>query len=369
MHKSVSGDRVFFLIVVILIVGGIATFASAALGLLARPDAELGRLAFTQLALGLIPGLIALLILRFSPQALLAHAAPWIYVLTLLATALVFVPGIGMNLNGATRWINLGFTTIQPGEFLKIGAVLMLAFYLAKNKGKLADFSKGLVPFLLIVGIPSLLLLLQPNTSTTLVIGVAAVVLYILAGAPWRDIFIIGLIGVVLLTGLLVARPYLRDRIATYFDPSSDPLASGYQIQQSLIAIGSGGVIGRGFGQSAQKFNYLPEPVGDSVFAVFGEEFGFVGATLIILLFTAFAARGFSIAADASTMFGSLAAAGLTLIITLSAFLNIGAMLAVLPLTGLPLPFVSHGGTALLAALASVGIILNVAAHRKQKSR
>ncbi len=369
MHKSVSGDRVFFLIVVILIVGGIATFASAALGLLARPDAGLGRLAFTQLALGLIPGLIALLILRFSPQALLAHAAPWIYVLTLLATALVFVPGIGMNLNGATRWINLGFTTIQPGEFLKIGVVLMLAFYLAKNKGKLADFSKGLVPFLLIVGIPSLLLLLQPNTSTTLVIGVAAVVLYILAGAPWRDIFIIGLLGVVLLAGLLFARPYLMERITTYFDPSRDPLASGYQIQQSLIAIGSGGVIGRGFGQSAQKFNYLPEPVGDSVFAVFGEEFGFVGATLIILLFSAFAARGFSIAADASTMFGSLAAAGLTLIITLSAFLNIGAMLAVLPLTGLPLPFVSHGGTALLAALASVGIILNVAAHRKQKSR
>ena len=158
------------------------------------------------------------------------------------------------------------------------------------------------------------------------------------------------------------------ERVSTYFDPSRDPLASGYQIQQSLIAIGSGGIAGRGFGQSAQKFNYLPEPVGDSVFAVFGEEFGFIGASLIILLFTAFAVRGFHISASASSMFGALAAAGLTLIISISAFLNIGAMLAVLPLTGLPLPFISHGGTALLAALISVGIILNVAAHKRSKA-
>jgi cell division protein FtsW (lipid II flippase) len=134
-----------------------------------------------------------------------------------------------------------------------------------------------------------------------------------------------------------------------------------------LIAIGSGGLLGRGFGQSAQKFNYLPEAQGDSVFAVYGEEFGFVGSVLMVFLFVAFAARGFAIAADASTMFAALAATGITLLISLSAFLNIGAMLAILPLTGLPLPFVSHGGTALFAALGSVGIILNVAAHRKKK--
>ncbi len=367
MRKTISGDRVFFFIVLILVVGGIATFASAALGLLARPDSALGRLAFTQLALGLIPGVIALLILRFSPQALIAQGAPWIYGITVVATALVFVPGLGETVNGATRWIDVGFTTIQPGEFLKIGVVLMLAFHLARVKGKLHEFSHGLIPFLLIVGVPSLILLLQPNTSTVIVIGIMATALYILAGAPFRDIAIIGVIAVVLLGVLLMMRPYLMDRVATYFDPARDPLSSGYQIQQSLIAIGSGQIIGRGFGQSAQKFNYLPEPVGDSVFAVYGEEFGFVGAVLLILLFTAFAARGFYIASYASTMFGSLTAAGLTLIIVISAFLNIGAMLAILPLTGLPLPFVSHGGTALLAALASVGIILNVAAHRKSK--
>src|SRR3989344_4825861 len=152
----------------------------------------------------------------------------------------------------------------------------------------------------------------------------------------------------------------------TFIDPSAKPLSSGYQIQQSLIAIGSGEVFGKGFGQSIQKFNYLPEPVGDSVFAVVAEELGFVGASILILLFVAFAARGLAIAADAANAFGAFAATGLTLVIALSAFLNIGAMLGVLPLTGLPLPFISHGGSALLAALASVGIILNVAAHRKR---
>jgi cell division protein FtsW len=158
------------------------------------------------------------------------------------------------------------------------------------------------------------------------------------------------------------------NRVMTFMNPAENSLTTGYQIQQSLIAIGSGGFMGRGFGQSAQKFNYLPEAQGDSVFAVFSEEFGFIGSVFMVLLFVGFAMRGFSIAADASTLFGSLAATGLTLLISLSAFLNIGAMLAILPLTGLPLPFVSHGGTALLFALASVGIILNVAAHRKGKT-
>ena len=165
-----------------------------------------------------------------------------------------------------------------------------------------------------------------------------------------------------------MARPYLMDRVQTFLDPSADAYNSGYQIQQSLIAIGSGGIMGRGFGQSVEKFNYLPEAVNDSVFAVFGEEFGFIGASALILLFLAFAARGFRIASEAGTAAGAYIAVGLTMLIVLSAFLNIGAMLGVLPLTGLPLPFVSHGGTALFAALCAVGIILNVAGGKKKGS-
>jgi cell division protein FtsW len=367
--KLLSGDRLFFLIVVILVVGGAAMFLSAALGLLARQNADLGHIALTQFMLGLIPGVIALIILRFTPPAFILKAVLPVYIIALIGTALVFVPGIGVHANGATRWIDVGPFTVQPAEFLKIAVVLMFAAYLAKFRSRLSEFKYGLLGFGIIVGIPSLLLLMQPNTSTTLIIGATTAALYFIAGAPLRDFAIIGVIAVIGFGLLVWQRPYLMNRVTTFINPSHDGLASGYQIQQSLIAVGSGGLLGRGFGQSVQKFNYLPEAVNDSIFAVYAEEFGFIGAVFLIVLFTAFAARGFMIAAEASTAFGTFTAAGLTLLISLSAFLNIGAMLAIFPLTGLPLPFISHGGTALLCALASVGLILNVAGNRAKKKR
>lgn len=363
MH--LTGDRLFALIVLILVVLGIALFASAALGLLARTEgASPWRLAFTQLLLGLVPGVIALITIRFTPPKLLAKSILPLYIIALILTALVFVPGIGQTANGATRWINLGFTTIQPAEFIKIGTILMLSAYLAHIKTKIQNPRYGLLGLFIIVGLPSLLLLLQPNTSTVLVIGATSLALYFLAGAKLRDIAIIVVLAIVGLGALLIARPYLMERVATFMNPAADPLHGGYQVQQSLIAIGSGGALGRGYGQSVQKFNYLPEPHGDSIFAVYGEEFGLLGTLILVLLYLLFTARGFMIAADAPNLFGLLAATGLTLMIAIAAFMNMGAMLGVMPLTGLPLPFISHGGTALLVALASVGVILNIAAHR-----
>lgn len=364
---SLSGDVIFAGIVLILVVGGIALFASAALGLLARADGAPGKIALTQVVLGLLPGFIALFILRFMPPKFLLKCVLPLYVFTIFLALLTFVPHVGVTINGARRWISLGFTTFQPSEFLKISVVLMLAAYLAQAKQKIQEYKKGLIAFGLIVGIPSLILLMQPNTSTVLIIGVTCMTLYFLAGAPKRDFAIILVCVIVGLTGLVLTRPYLMNRVETFIHPAANAHTTGYQIQQSLIAIGSGGLLGRGFGQSVQKFNYLPEPVGDSIFAVFGEEFGFLGTVLLVILFVAFAMRGLMIAAEASTQFGSLAVTGLTLLITFSAFMNIGAMLGIMPLTGLPLPFISHGGTALMAALASVGIILNVAANRTKR--
>jgi len=364
---NLSGDKVFAGIVLILVVGGIALFASAALGLLARAGGDIGKIALTQVVLGLIPGLIALLILRFmDPKTLLKTIVPF-YVLTVLLTLVTFIPHVGLTINGAHRWINLGFTTFQPSEFLKLSVILMFAAYLAKAKQKISDIRHGLLPFAGIVGIPCAILLAQPNTSTVLVIGGSCAILYFLAGAPWRDFGIIVATALLALTLLVFWRPYLMNRVLTFFHPMAHASTTGYQIQQSLIAIGSGGLLGRGFGQSVQKFNYLPEPVGDSIFAVYGEEFGFLGTILLVILYVAFAMRGLMIAAEASTQFGSFAVTGLTLLIAFSAFLNISAMLSITPLTGLPLPFISHGGTALMAALASVGIILNVAAHRAKR--
>lgn len=189
--------------------------------------------------------------------------------------------------------------------------------------------------------------------------------MYFVAGAPWRDIGVL-ILGTVLVLGVLImARPYVLTRIKTFINPSENSLGSGYQIQQSLIAIGSGGLLGRGFGQSVEKFNYLPEPAGDSVFAVFAEETGFVGASVLLTLLIALVARGIVIAGNSRDLFGGLVALGFSSLIMVQIFINISAMLGIVPLTGLPLPFVSHGGTALMAVLLMCGVILNVAAHKK----
>ncbi len=348
-----------------MVLAGLAIFSSAALGLLARESSSVSKDILLQAGLGIGLGFLALLVARAVPLALIKRLAPYIYGATVLFTALVFVPGIGFHAGGATRWISLGFTTVQPAEFLKIGFVLSLAWWLAPRARQLVDQRKGLFPFIAILALPSILLLAQPNTSTALLILITGTVMYIAAGAPWRDLGILAL-GVTLALGILIlARPYVLERIKTFIDPSANSLSSGYQIQQSLIAIGSGGLLGRGFGQSVEKFNYLPEPSGDSVFAVFSEEAGFVGAIILVALFLALAARGIVIAGNSPDLFGGLIALGFSFIIILQAFINIGAMLGMIPLTGLPLPFISHGGTALMATLIMCGFILNVAAHRK----
>lgn len=350
--------------------GGIALFFSASLGLLARADSSPWHLVINQIGLGLVPGFALLLGIRYVPQkTFLKYVFP-LYIFSLVLALLVFVPHVGLSINGARRWINLRFTTFQPSEVLKITVILMFSAYLATAKEKIKEMRYGLLAFVAIVGVPCVLLLFQPNTSTVLVIGASCTVLYIVAGAPLKHLGVMALGVILALTAIVFMRPYLMARMETFIHPSNaSAQGSGYHIQQSLIAIGSGKLAGRGFGQSVQKFNYLPEAESDSVFAVYGEEFGFIGTVLLVLLFTAFALRGFMIAAESNSLFGTYTVTGLTLLITISAFLNIGALLGILPLTGLPLPFISHGGTALMAALASVGIILNIAAQKSTKKR
>lgn len=365
MLRALSGDRIFLTLTLVLALGGFAIFSSAALGLLARESASVSRDVLLQAGLGLGLGSLALVAMRSFPLALAKRYAPWIYGATLLFTCAVFIPGLGTHANGATRWIDLGFTTVQPAEFLKIGVVVMLAWWLAQSARALKDYRRGLLPFLAIIGAPAVVLLLQPNTSTTMLIALTGAVMYFAAGAPWRDFGILVVLAILALGAVVLVRPYALSRVMTFIDPASDPLNSSYQIQQSLLAVGAGGFGGRGFGQSIEKFNYLPEPDGDSVFAVFAEETGFVGAAILLGLFLGLAARGIAIAGDSRELFGGLLALGLSFLLALQAFINMSAMLGLIPLTGLPLPFVSHGGTALLVALAECGLILNIAAHRR----
>jgi cell division protein FtsW len=280
-------------------------------------------------------------------------------------TALVFIPRIGFTHGGATRWLAIGGGTIQPAEFLKIGFVIYFSAWLSGIKDKVSDIKSGIIPYLVLVGLCGAILIKQPDIGTLIVIAITGLAMLVAAGLPWKHFFGLIVFGILVFALLITVKPYLRDRAMTFLDPNRDPTGASYQIQQSLIAVGSGGFIGRGFGQSIQKFNFLPEPIGDSVFAVFAEEWGLLGSIVLLGLFLFFAIRGIHISATSPDIFGGLMALGIVILIVVQSFINIASMLGIFPITGMPLLFVSHGGTALLFAMAEVGILLNISRFKK----
>ncbi|PIT91388.1 stage V sporulation protein E [Candidatus Kaiserbacteria bacterium CG10_big_fil_rev_8_21_14_0_10_49_17] len=358
-------DTPLFIITLLLVVVGFFIFTSASLGLLARDGARFSSVAFSQVGLGMALGTVLLITLSRIRYRLLRPYALFFFIGALVLTLLVFIPGLGRSANGATRWLEIGLFSIQPSEFLKLAYVIYLASFLAGAHRHIHDSRYSVLPFLGITGATAITLILQPDTSTILVILCAGFAMLIAAGAKVRDLAITALVPLTALAALVIWKPYIRERLLTFLNPLSDQLGAGYQIKQSLIAVGSGEWFGRGFGQSVQKFNYLPEPIGDSIFAVFAEEFGFIGAMLLIGVFLAFAFRGLRIASRAPDYFGGLLVVGIVILIISQSFINIASMLGVMPLTGLPLVFISHGGTALASALAGVGIVLNVSKYTR----
>ncbi|MCR4285466.1 MAG: putative lipid II flippase FtsW [Candidatus Kaiserbacteria bacterium] len=359
-------DRTLLIFTYALITIGFLIFSSASLGLLAREGAKFSSVAINQVVFGIIGGTIALLLASIVHYRWWRQYAFYFFVFSLLLTLAVFVPGIGFSHGGATRWIALGSFTFQPAELLKVAFVVYVATWLSGMKAQITHFLSGTMPFVglvVLVGIP---LLFQPDTDTYLIMVAAAIAMFITAGGRVRDVLIMILSGVILIAVLAFSRPYIMERIQTFLNPSLDPQGSGYQIKQSLIAVGSGGIAGRGFGQSIQKFEYLPEPIGDSIFAVFAEEFGFIGSLVLIMIFSGFSMRGYRIATHAPDLFGMLLVVGLITLVSAQVFLNIAAMLAIAPLSGLPLPFISHGGTALFVTLGSIGIVLSVSRYQKK---
>ncbi len=363
--KKFKVDVPFLISVLILVIGGYLIFRSASLGLLSKQSVKYAGVAFNQTVFGLLLGSIACLITSKLDYKIYRNLAFFIFLFSVIATLLVFVPHVGWKHGGASRWIRIGSISFQPSEFLKIGFVIFLSAWFSSVKDRIRKFKYGLLPFIIIIGIVAITLLLQPDTDTFLIILFAGVGIYLSSGGQWKHILALGLVCILGIGLLAYERPYVRSRINTFINPAADSLGSGYQIQQSLIAIGSGGLFGRGFGQSIQKFNVLPEPIGDSIFAVAAEEFGFVGATGIILVFIFFTIRGLKIATSTPDTFGRLLVVGIVIMISTQALVNIGAMVGVLPLSGITLPFISHGGTALFMTLAEVGIILNISKHRK----
>ncbi len=365
--NKIKVDIPFLISILILVVVGFLIFFSASLGLLSKEPAKYSHVAFNQTVFGLLLGTVVCITTSRINYKLYRTYSFYLYLISIIVTLLVFVPHLGIGHGGAHRWIALGSFSFQPSEFLKIGFIIYLAAWFARYKDKISSFKYGFVPFAVLVFITGAVLLKQPDTDTFAVTCFAGVAMFLVAGGRWKYVFMTAVIGILGLGIIAYERPYVMSRITTFMHPENNAQGSGYQIQQSLIAVGSGGITGRGFGQSIQKFNFLPEPIGDSIFAVASEEFGFAGSLSIILLFIFFAFRGLKIAGKVPDPFGRLLVVGIVIMIVSQAFVNIGAMVGVLPLSGIPLPFVSHGGTALLMTLAEVGIILNISKTAKKQ--
>ena len=363
MTKSI--DKVFLTSFLLLLIVGFIVFISASLGIYANNQAKFTSIIFNQAILGLLAGLIACFIISLINYRVWRKFSFYIFLLSVIVSALIFIPGIGVNHGGATRWIYIGKLSFQPLEFLKIGFIIYLAAWISGMKEKMGTFKAGYLPLIVLLGIVGGLLLSQPDTDSFIIISVVGLIMYLSGGGKWRYVLLTGLIGIIGLGVLLASRPYLLTRFQTFFDPAANALSSGYQIQQSLIAIGSGQFFGRGLGQSIQKFKFLPESIGDAIFPVAAEEFGFVGAVIIILLFLFFASRGLKIAKRSNDLFCGLLTVGIVILIVFQSFVNMASMTGVIPLSGSPLIFFSQGGTALFFTLAEIGIILNISKYRK----
>lgn len=290
------------------------------------------------------------------------YAKPFLIVAFALLI-MVLLPGIGRTVKGAQRWLGFGPLTIQPSEVIKLSLVIFMASGLSTYKDRLRYFSKGVLPFLLILGAACVMILLQPDLGTAVSIAGTVYIMLFAAGAKGKHMFYLALAGVGAVGMAIILEPYRMSRFLAFLDPWKDPTGTGYHIIQSLYALGSGGLFGMGLGQSHQKWFYLPEQHTDFIFAVLGEELGFIGGALVIILFLLFVWRGLKIAICTSDLFGSLLAVGVTSMIALQAIINIGVVTGSLPITGIPLPLISSGGSSLVFTLMGVGILLNISRY------
>jgi cell division protein FtsW len=355
------GDKTLLSVVLTLLTFGLVMIASAGV---IYSQTRYGDAYFFfkhQFLFGVLPGLFIMWLFQKIDYHFWRKVAVPFFFVSVIFLILVFVPGVGSKVYGASRWLQLGPFSFQPSEMAKLSIIIYLAAWLeSRGANRIRDVFEGLLPFLGIMGLVGLLIMKQPDTGTMGVITLTSFSIFFMSGAKGSHLLSMSALGALGMWILVKIEPYRFDRILAFLDPGADPQGIGYQINQALLAVGSGGFWGVGLGHSRQKFNYLPEPVGDSIFAVIGEELGLIGATILVILFVTLAFRGIKIAKNAPDMFGRLVATGITMWIVLQAFINISANIALVPLTGIPLPFISYGGTSLIFLLSAVGILLNI---------
>lgn len=289
--------------------------------------------------------------------------SPIILMVSIGLLILVLIPGVGQSQNGAQRWLGVGSKTIQPSELAKLGIIMFLSFSLSKRKEVLQSFTKGLLPYLLLIGFIAGLVIVEPHLSGTLIIVITSCIILFCAGAKISHFVAMAVPGIVGLVGAILAAPYRFNRVLAWLHPFDYYKEQGWQTVQSLLAIGSGGIFGRGLGQSMQKYLWIPEPYNDYIFAVLSEELGFIGALVVMLLFLIFIWRGIKVAMNAPDTFGSLMATGITCLIGLQFLFNVAVVTNSIPPTGISLPFFSYGGTSLVFLMFGVGILLNISRY------
>ncbi|HEY1041358.1 MAG TPA: FtsW/RodA/SpoVE family cell cycle protein [Candidatus Paceibacterota bacterium] len=374
--KNVFIYKPFFITFLVILGLGFLVFLSSLFSVLSESKQLFFEILISQVAMGLIGGALVGWVLFYIPPRFYEKVAYPLFIFAVVLSLLVFIPGLGVYHGGAHRWLNLGFTTFQPGELLKVAAILAFAKFFSTRVPRIhhkkhaeeevsekSSWKEMFLPLATMLCVLAGIFLGQRDTDNLVVISSALIIMYFVWGAPLKHFGALLIGGIASLGALVLARPYVLARFKTFWSPEIDPLGASYQVRQSLIAIGSGGLWGKGYGMSIQKFSYLPEPLGDSIFAVIGEEFGFIGTILLITLFILFLYFGMRQLRFIHGNFERLVIIGVICGIVMQAFLNIGGVIQIFPMAGNALPFVSQGGTALFLHIASIGMILGLVSH------
>lgn len=361
-RRGAKPDYILTILIAVLIVIGLIMISSASVVMSKTVAGRANYYLISQMKSALI-GLVAMYVGLRIDYSFWKKWAPVLLVLNIIALVMVFIPGLGFHHGGANRWIVIGPLNFQPSEPIKLTLIMYLASWFEQKGKDLKDFVHGALPFIGVMLIITGLIMKQPDMGTMTVLASIAGAMYFVAGANYTHVVGMVLAAVAGVAFLIKTAPYRMARLTIFLNPNSDSKGAGYHINQALMAVGSGGLFGLGFGRSRQKFNYLPEAATDSIFAVISEELGFIRSIFILMLFVLFALRGYKIARKAPDDFSRLIAVGITTWIVAQAFINILAILSLMPLTGVPLPFISLGGTSLIMLMFASGILLNISRH------
>jgi cell division protein FtsW len=362
-------DKMFLGLVIGLTLFGLVMLLSASGPLALSKTGDSWYYFKHQMLNGMIPGIFAFVVLSYFDYRKLKYLALPALILSIGLLLLVYIPGVGTRLGGAGRWVHFGALSFQPSEFVKVTFLIYVAAWLSTQRERRAsNLQEGLLPFLSVLGIVILLLILQPNTGSMAVIAGASLIVYFVAGAPLGWFAALVGLGLGLIALLIKITPYRTQRLMTFLHPELDPQGVGYHINQAFLAIGSGGPFGLGYGHSRQKYSYLPEVAGDSIFAVLAEELGFFLSVAFIAALALLVKRCFTIAQSADTEFGRFLAAGIGGWIAIQTVLNVGSMIGLLPITGVTLPLVSYGSSALVATAAGLGIVASISRQSRISS-